>query len=505
MEYKLIVQCKYVRLPIKTEQPEECLEILLGKEKIYEFLVPVEQTDGPSSYDYFSYINVEGFQGRTLTFRGNIPDRFFLDIIQTDDKAQEPLVRPMLHFSAERGWINDPNGLVCKDGLYHLFFQYNPVNTQWQNMSWGHAVSKDLLHFEQWDTALYPDENGAVFSGCGLVNERGLLGLPKDALLFYYSAAGDVNPWSKGKLYTQRIAYSLDEGRTLQKYPEAAVPEIQKDTRDPKVFWHEESGAYIMVLWIQSYEFGFFRSKDLKEWEPASRITLTGAWECPDLVRLEGPDGSRWVFLSADGFYYLGDFDGYTFHTDGIRKMAYLNPLPYAAQTYSGVEGRTISIPWLRTKNYGKLYSGLMGIPRELKLVSVRGEIRLQMLPVREYLKSRGVVLTQVLNGEKFIFHTEEEAVTEICLDFRKHGEAVLDVFSRRMVIRREAILYGSERTMLPEELWNVSVIIDRQVIEILGNDGTLCAYYETGNDIVQGKLSIEGLYGTAKVFRWRP
>ena len=232
--------------------------------------------------------------------------------------------------------MNDPNGLVYADGNYHLYFQHNPFDVQWENMSWGHAVSKDLLHWEQKDEVLFPDETGTMFSGSGIVNDHEMLGLPKDALIFFYTAAGNNNKWSTGKQFTQRVAYSTDGGETLHKLDKGVLEAVCKENRDPKVFWHEKSGAYIMTLWLEENDFGIFRSTDLLNWEQTDRLTLKDAWECPDLLCLKDEnEDESWMFWSADGFYFWGEFDGFKFQTDGVRHMAYINKMAYAAQTYS--------------------------------------------------------------------------------------------------------------------------------------------------------------------------
>lgn len=501
MEYGIRINQNYLGIPIQAECPEELLEVFCGETKIYEFRVPVCKDSAKVRYDYCSYLNVKQYEGRELTLKGNFDEKFFGNISQSNTDDQEPIKRPLIHFAAERGWINDPNGLVYQNGTYHLYFQYNPMNTQWQNMSWGHAVSNDLIHFDQMEHVMYPDENGTMFSGCGLVNEHEMLGLPKEALLFYYSAAGGANEWSKGKLFTQRIAYSLDGGKTLLKLPKEAVGVIEQDTRDPKIFWHEESGAYIMVLWIKGNEFGFFRSKNLKDWEMTSTIELEKAWECPDLFRLACEDRTYWVFTSADGFYYLGQFDGYKFETDGVRHNAYLTGLPYAAQTYSGVEDRVISVPWLRTLNVGRLYTGMMGIPRELGLVKRGDEPVLTLLPVREYESAKEQIVESSWCETEIAVPISKEAAVEVALWPQETDELTVRFFEQELTIQDQTILYKNVKTELPEKVKELHVIIDRGVVEIHANGGTMNAYYETDSDILQGTISIKGCRGAGKIY----
>lgn len=503
MAYQLKIEQNYIGIPISAGCPEELMEIFCEDEKIYEFRVPV--CADAESYDYYSYLDVKKYLGQELEICGNFDEKFWQDICQVKEYSYEAEKRPLLHFTAQRGWINDPNGMVYHNGMYHLYFQHNPMNTEWQNMSWGHAVSEDLLQFKQVENAMYPDEHGAMFSGCGLVNEQGLLGLPKDALLFYYSAAGDANEWSKGKDFTQRIAYSLDEGRTLVKMPKEAIGVLEHDSRDPKVFWHEESKAYIMVLWIQGNEFGFFRSVDLQNWEQTDSIVLEKAWECPDFFQLDCEGEKIWVFTSADGFYYLGEFDGYQFTTDEKRRLAYMTHPPYAAQTFSGVKGRTISIPWLRTKNAGKLFTGMMGIPRELKLVKSGDEVLLSMLPVREYEDSKKQIAGFVCDGEEVSISVQEPAVIEVEIQPRNMAKTEVTVYGEKILMENNRVSYKEETVTIPEEMKEIHILVDREMIEIYINEGTRNLYFETNSEELQGSVQVKGCNGVGKIYAWQP
>ena len=296
-------------LPICTGKTEKKLEIYLegtkAPEKLFEFIIPVGDTaDGAYPYDYMARFPVEKFTDKTLTLVGDIPQAFWKEVFTASFHPKKTCDRPAFHFTADYGWINDPNGLVYQDGSYHLYFQYNPFDTKWNNMSWGHAVSQDLLHWKQEKSVLFPDEDGMIFSGSAITNDRELLGFSKDTLLFFYSAAGSSNEWSQGKEFVQKLAYSTDGGQTLEKQAAPCLPTIAKENRDPKVFYHKKSGGYIMCLWLEENEFALFRSEDLAVWTQTDRFTLKDAWECPDLVELMDEKGkSHWMFWSADGFY----------------------------------------------------------------------------------------------------------------------------------------------------------------------------------------------------------
>ena len=407
MERKIKITERYLYIPVCVGKEERKLEIFLeGEEtfrkKIHEFMVPIAESETEEyTCDYFAEIPVEQYIDKELLISIDAP-KAFTDQIKNESKQEKTKERrPLIHLAADTGWTNDPNGLVYADGTYHFYFQYNPCNITWENMSWGHAVSTDLLHWKQQDTVLFPDESGTMFSGCAIINERELLGLPKDALLFFYTAAGGANEWSKGLAFTQKIAYSLDGGKTLVKMPEPCLPTIEKENRDPKIYWHEETQAYIMALFLEENDFAIFRSEDLLHWEQSDRFTLQDAWECPDLFHLTSDEGeSCWFFWSADGFYYEGEFDGFKFKTEGKKQKAYVNAIPYAAQSYFGITDRVISVPWLRLKNDGRMFTGAYGIPVELACKKTENGFILIQRPVRELMQQAKRIDSGNLTGE---------------------------------------------------------------------------------------------------------
>ena len=284
--------------------------------------------------------------------------------------------------------MNDPNGLLrLPDGELLLCYQFNPFGVEWGAMHWGSARSRDLLHWETGDIVLFPDEWGTIFSGSGWRDEENAAGFGPGALLFFYTSAGGTEaPWSRDGVSTQRLAVSLDGGRTLQKQPGLLLPNLAEGNRDPKVFYHPETGAYIMVLYLSEKDFAIFRSHDLIRWEQTQQLTLAPGWECPDLFRLPVEDGGeKWVFWTADGLYWVGSFDGFRFTPEQPCRCAYGSAIPYAAQTVSREPGRVLSLSWLRLPNDGRCSTGMQSIPMEFGL-SHEGEegFRLRMKPCRE-------------------------------------------------------------------------------------------------------------------------
>ncbi|MCA0972083.1 glycoside hydrolase family 32 protein [Halobacillus litoralis] len=328
--------------------------------------------------------------------------------------------RPQFHYTPAENWMNDPNGMVYYEGEYHLFYQYNPKGDQFGNMSWGHAVSEDLVHWEELDVAMTPDEHGMIFSGSIIADEENKSGLFPDeegGLVAFYTSAGDVQD--------QRIAYSTDKGRTWTKYegnPVVPNPGI-KDFRDPKVIWHEESEKYIMLL-AAGNKIMFYGSRNLIDWDYLSEFGEVGAqggvWETPELFELpvDGKeDDTRWVLQvdmnpgsiagGSGGQYFLGDFNGTDFirqeKTDDINWTDFGKDF-YAAQAFNGKEDRLIWMAWMSNWQYAgdvptEPWRGAMSIPREVTLVTdEKGEVQLAQQPAEELEALRGDVLYEAEN-----------------------------------------------------------------------------------------------------------
>lgn len=382
---------RYVWFPVEKGAEKVLVELFRPDgEKIWEAHFPLAR----NRIDFFGAADVKEFIGETVELRGDVEEECLLRVQQQDDlPRQEQAHRPRLHYTAPWGWINDPNGLVVHHGICHLYHQFNPFDVEWGNMSWGHSTSSDFIHWKGFSIAMAPDEQGTMFSGCCVTDTHNVAGFGKDALLFFYTAAGDTNLWSCNRNYVQCLAYSLDGGGTLLKTGGAVLDTVEPENRDPKIFYHGPSGAYIMVLYLAGNEFAVYRSKDLRHWTMSQRLCLPKAWECPDLFELAvdgNPEDKRWVFWSADGFYFVGSFDGYRFEPQISRKCAYRDRLPYAAQTFYGTGERVISMAWLRLPNMGKNYTGAMSIPAEVSLVSTKQGPRLQLQPVKELESCRG-------------------------------------------------------------------------------------------------------------------
>lgn len=361
--------------------------------------------------------------------------------------------RLQFHFSPQHGWMNDPNGLVYYDGNYHLFYQYYPDSTVWGPMHWGHATSTDLVHWQHQPIALYPDSLGYIFSGSAVIDTDNTSGFARGSektmvAIFTYH---DIKKERAGRLdrESQAIAFSNDQGKTWTKY--AGNPVIRskgdRDFRDPKVLWHEETKHWILPLAVGDH-LEIFSSPNLKEWVKESEFGKNegahgGTWECPDLFPLRTPDGkTKWVLIQnidrgaisggSGTQYFIGAFDGKNFTND--NKPDSILWLDYGPDNYAGVtwfgapNNRRIFIGWMSnwddyaTKVPTSTWRSAMTVPRELKLLSTPSGLRLGQQPVEE-LKVLNQNKTEVVaqNITDSLVISTQGIQKEITLEFDLH------------------------------------------------------------------------------------
>lgn len=377
IEKEFLIENKYLNIPIEMKQERQRVQFVLGEDTLTYGEIRIAD----DKIDYWVFADLSKWTGEKLklTFSDQVKgiDQIYQsNKIEGEDSLYRETNRPQFHFTTRRGWNNDPNGLVYLDGEYHLFYQHNPYETQWGNMHWGHAVSKDLLHWEELNPALYPDKMGTMFSGSAVIDEKNTGGWGKNTMVAFYTAAG--------KNMTQNLAYSTDKGRTFSKY--AGNPILGPD-RDPKVFWHKSSGVWVMVLYEDNY-FAIYNSKDLKKWEYKSKIK--GFFECPELFELPvdgNENNKKWVMYGASGTYMTGDFDGEVF-TPEQGKYFYSWGSQYAAQTFNNLpDERRIQMSWGRIEQPGMPFNQMMLFPTELTLRTTREGIRLFCEPISEIAK----------------------------------------------------------------------------------------------------------------------
>ncbi len=339
---------------------------------------------------------------------------------QLDSLHYKEQHRPQFHFTPEKMWMNDPNGLVFYEGEYHLFYQYYPDSTVWGPMHWGHAVSPDLLHWEHLPVALFPDSLGYIFSGSAVIdwkNTSGLgLGGKPPMIAFFTHHDMERRRTGRTDYETQSIAYSHDNGRTWSKYqhnPVVGNPG-SKDFRDPKVFWFDPGNKWVMVVTSHDH-LKFYSSTDLKSWEVTGEFgkeegNHSGVWECPDLFPLQAGDLEKWVLIQninpghpnggSGAQYFIGEFDGSTFINDNPPDMELW--LDYGKDNYAGVtwsdipseDGRRLFIGWMSNWQYAQVvptdnWRSAMTLPRTLHLKETPLGLRVASLPVTTVTKIR--------------------------------------------------------------------------------------------------------------------
>lgn len=404
---RTVKEYKYLLLPVEEKAGESRISLIVDNQTAQTIHVRL----AVNKVDYFVPFELAGYDADKLVLdiHGVAENALCwqeMKLSDSFDKQNRELYRPIYHFTPEYGWMNDPNGMVYKDGEYHLFYQYNPYGCMWGNMHWGHAVSKDLLSWEHLPIALAPDGLGAIFSGSCVVDKNNTAGFGKDAIVAFYTSAGASQ--------TQSMAYSLDNGRTFTKYAgNPILTSSARDFRDPKVFWHEPTQKWMMILAV-GQEMQIFSSGNLKEWTYESSFgegqgAHGGVWECPDLIQLpvKGTDQKKWVLicnLNPGGIfggsatqYFVGDFDGHRFvnESPALTKWMDWGKDHYATVTWSNAPAnRTIAIAWMSNWEYANdvptmQYRSANSVPRDLYLYEQDGETYLASVPSEELLALR--------------------------------------------------------------------------------------------------------------------
>lgn len=430
------------------------------------------------------------------------------------------LFRPQFHFTARSNWINDPNGLVYYKGEYHLFFQHHASGITWGPMSWGHAVSRDLVHWRQMPDAIRPDDRlGFIWSGSAAVDWRNTSGLRaggEPPLVACYTSI-DPAPGS-GKPGVQCIAASNDRGRTWTKYPgNPVLPHIEGANRDPRILWHEPTQSWIMALFLDRSDYALFGSTDLRAWSRLDSVTIAGASECPDFFELPVDGDARqslWVFWGAAGLYLLGTFDGRRFAPQTEPLTAELGPNGYAAQTWNDIpveDKRRIQISWMRNGRYPYMpFNQQMSFPVELSLHRFPEGIRLCRTPVREIeLLWRGRQLVEsrdLVKGQPFVprvrgdlFDIQASVAMGNAVEsfsIRIHGNEL------RYLPARGALTYLGREVPLQarEGRLELRLLVDRASVELFADEGKVSASFCFLPEAWDAPLELAAQGGNARI-----
>lgn len=397
---------KYAILPIEEEQPEA--QVMLNG-------TPMDVRLAVNKVDYTVPFPLHaGAEHDSLVIKNlarNVVAWKHIELADTFDTANREKFRPIYHHTPAYGWMNDANGLVYKDGEYHLYFQYNPYGSKWGNMHWGHSVSKDLVHWTHEQPAIARDTMGHIFSGSCVVDHNNTAGFGKDAIIAFYTSHKGLP--GNHQRQQQCIAYSLDNGRTYTKYegnPVVTPFDGLENFRDPKVFWYAPQNKWVMIVSADK-NMRFYESKDLKKWNYMSEWGAgygpqPNQFECPDFFEM-AVDGNaqhkKWVMIvninpgfvygGSGTMYFVGQFDGHKFTCDTAPndvKWLDWGKDHYATVTYSNTPGRIIAMPWMSNWQYANLtptqqFRSQNALPRELKLYTAdNGELLVSAAPVKE-------------------------------------------------------------------------------------------------------------------------
>lgn len=402
---------KYLLLPVQEDAPESGIYVTVDgvAEAVRNVRLAIDRVD------YMVPLELSAYEGKVVALDIHVGEGHRrVDVIKdvcwgkmclSDEFSVENIekYRPVFHHTPEYGWMNDPNGMFYHDGVYHLYYQFNPYGSMWGNMHWGHSSSTDLVNWEHHPVAIAPDQWGTIFSGSAVVDKDNTAGFGENAVVAIYTSCSLTQK--------QSLAYSTDGGITFTKYAGNPIIQAPQECRDPKVFWNEEAGCWNLVLVSPlEYEAWFYSSKDLKNWTKESEFgghgNVSAIWECPDMIKITDPETGKdkWVLIvninpggPAGGSatqYFVGDFDGKTFVCD--TKPEVVNWLDYGKDHYATVswsgapDGRAMVIAWMSNWQYAtqlptKQFRSANSLARDLSLVKdAEGNYRVAVLPSKE-------------------------------------------------------------------------------------------------------------------------
>ena len=506
-ERTLTLDKRYLLLPVRTrakDEPKQIATVIVDGAPVRKFNIELDDQPG-----WFAHLDVSEWKGKSATLSvEKIPETSkALDLVSTSAEVwnaaglyHEPL-RPQLQFSARVGWMNDPNGLVFYNGEYHLFFQHSPYCWNGGGPHWGHATSRDLVHWEEQGEALYPDGLGGPWSGSAVVDWKNTSGFGKDGkppLVLFYTYVG--NP------AVQCIAYSMD-GRTFTKFAgNPVVKNISHYNRDPKVFWHEPTQRWVMVLYVglpnadkpqtsglmPNHTLHFFTSPNLREWTLAS-VTKGGGgedfflYECPDFFELP-VDGDaskkKWVLSAGNSEYTIGTFDGVKFTPEEVRLAGQSRRgCFYAPQTFNDTpDGRRIQIGWGQAPSPGMPFNQLQTFPCELTLRSTSAGLRLRWQAVKELeclrVKSWDYGKHNLSEGDTNPLADVRGELLEVRADFTPSADSEVVFNVRGVEIRynaaKQEIFAADLRAPAPlrDGHQRITIFADRTYFTVFAGDG---------------------------------
>ena len=500
---EFLCDTNYILLPASDNAQNKRLYFYIDNELVYDIVLKLDN-DSP---DYKFPVNMRRFKGNKV----KIISKPMMNIcFEKADKIQfdyDEKYRPSVHFTASKGWINDPNGLVYYGGRYLMYFQHNPVAATWGNMHWGGAVSDDLIHWEEIGDVLFPDKGGTMFSGSAIIDKKNLTGLQRGnepAILYFYTSAGNTSETSKGKPFTQCLAYSTDGGKTLIKYDKNPIIEnLAYENRDPKVIYYSPLDIYIMVLYLDGHSFAILKSKNLLDWSQIQEITLPDDGECPDFYPLCADGDSKnikWIFSAASDRYYIGSFDGNKFIIETAQKRLNFGNASYAAQSWSDIpNGRRVRTAFASFVIPNNPFGSCLNIPQNMTIKTINGEPYLSALPVKEFemlYKNRDFKTDVVINSDMPFIKSIQSKACDISVSASAEKSFSLELFGLKLSFNADDKILQCLDKSAPLKCENgtvdLRIIFDTLYTEIFADFGTVFMGMTYIADSNLNSLSIE-------------
>ena len=523
---------KYLLIPVQENAEMANVKVIADNKQVktiniklannhIDYLVPLDLQEFAGEKSLALDIHVNGTyrtDGGIASF-GCWKKMQFSDIYDISNREQ---YRPIYHHTPAYGWMNDPNGMFYKDGIWHLYFQHNPFGSQWENMTWGHSTSTDLVHWTFEGDPVQPDVWGAIFSGSAVVDKENTAGFGKDAVVALYTSAAESQ--------IQSMAYSTDNGKTFTKYEgNPVITSNVPDFRDPHMFWNEDIKKWNMIL-AAGQHMEIYTSDNLKEWKLESSFGAEygnhgGVWECPDLMKMKvkGTDKEKWMLIcninpggpfgGSATQYFIGDFDGYKFVCDTkpeVTKWMDYGKDHYATVTFDNApEGRQVAIAWMSNWQYANLvptkqYRSCNSIPRDLGLFEYDGDIYCSVLPSPEMTAARktkkpGKAITEACE----LIVNPKRDVTIITLSNDKGEEVVMKYDAKAKTFSMDRTNSGKMdfSTDFPAvteaptfgKISQLRIFIDKSSIEVFDAEGKMAMTNLVFPNKPYNKVTIQG------------
>lgn len=528
-EKSFTVESRYLIIPIQDqakipanidnqEKPTGQIQLFVDNEEVRRYDLSIAHTENEAGW--YASFDLSAYQGKAARVVASRVTAEGFELIEpsnqipgSEDFYQEPH-RPQFHFTQKVGWINDPNGMVYHDGTWHFFFQHNPVSLQWGNMTWGHATSKDLLHWEQQPDKLFPSTmaRGACFSGGATVDTNNTAGWGKNTLVAFLTDTGAG----------ESVAYSTDGGESFTWYE--GNPVVKHNGRDPKVIWYayddtdkplsetakKLGGHWVMVVYDEHPEYqrnaAFYTSTNLKEWTEQSH--LPDYFECTELFELP-VDGNtqnrRWIVFAADAKYAIGTFDGKAFTPEHEGKHQVHWGRYYASQTFDNAPGgRRIQMGWLQVPSPGT-YNQHFSFPHELTLRTTEDGIRMFAKPIEEIEQLRtksNEAKPQELSDGKPVALPVSSDLLDVRLTFEVGTATSIEVTLPGRTIKYDVKAQKlNDASLKPiDGRVSIQVLADRSLTEIIGNDGRVFISGDGPAKIAASEVSVTAIGGDAKL-----